>query len=231
MTDSSMLEFLEGASILSTGDFFKKFPGEPASTIYSRIQSLIKNGIIHRVGHGKYALGKTKGFCILIDDFERQLYSTIKEEFPYSDVVIWNLSTINNLLQHLVNFSLTMVDIERDSVESLYWFLRGKGYNVVTRKRMVDEISDYDGYVFIRPLVTSSPTECIDSMNTASIEKILVDLACDKEFESFQGSEIRHIYENAFNGLTINIDRLLRYAGRKEKRAYIGKILEQIKRQ
>lgn len=216
---------------VTTKDFFNKYPEDSAVAIYSRIRSLIKKGIIHRIGRGKYAIGASKEFLPTIDNKETQLYFQIKEEFPYSSLAIWNLSTLNSLLQHLVNINIAIIDIDRESVESLYWYLKGKGYNVVTRKRMFDGISEYNGYIFVRPIITSSPLCKNGTVVTASLEKILVDLACDKEFEPFQGSELYHIFENAYNEFTINSDRLLHYAGRKEKREYVNKILKHINRQ
>lgn len=61
--------------------------------------------------------------------------------------------------------------------------------------------------------------------------KKLVDLCTDKEFISFQGNEIYHIYENAFEAYTVNQQTMLRYAGRKSKREEIEKILKTINRQ
>jgi len=46
----------------------------------------------------------------------------------------------------------------------------------------------------------------------ASLEKILIDLATDKEFFPFQGNEIHSIYDSAFEKYTINESAMLRYA-------------------
>ena len=226
-----MPRYIGDATTFSTEDFFRKFPGEPAATIYSRIRRLIKQGFIHRIGRGRYAVGRAKEFIPVIDGEYKCLQADIKEEFPYSDMIIWSLSSINVLLQHMVNINLTIIDIDRDSVESLYWLLKGKGYNVITRKRMFDGLSEYDGFIFIRPLVTSAPKAEVDGVHSAAMEKILVDIACDKEFETFRGSELTHIFENAYDNFSVNTDRLLRYAGRKDKREYINTILKQINRQ
>lgn len=229
--DNKLSELINRSSTLATEDFFNKFPGEPSATIYSRIRQLIKRGKIQRVGRGQYAIGDTKEFKSSLDSTLTRLFQSVNDEFPYSELVIWKLSYINEMLHHLVNMDIIFIDIDRESVEPLYWYLKSKGYNVVTRKRMVDELSEYDGYIMVRPLVTSAPKIKDEGIVSPKIEKILVDLACDKEFESFQGSEIIHIYENAFNDYTINVDSLLRYADRKGKREHVANIINTIKRQ
>lgn len=229
--DYKLSELLESSSTFDTEDFFNKFPGEPSPTIYSRIRTLINKGIIHRIGRGKYSIGKSKYFRPSQDSFTGSLQETLKGEFPYSDFLIWRLSWINHLFQHLVDLDITFIDIDRECVESLYWFLKGKGYNVVTRKRMFDDLAEYKGFVILRPLVTSAPKLKTETVQSPAIEKILVDVACDKEFESFQGSEILHLFENAFNEYSINIDTLLRYADRKGKRTGVLKLINEIKRQ
>jgi len=62
-------------------------------------------------------------------------------------------------------------------------------------------------------------------------KKMLVDLCTDKEFVSFQGNEIYHIYENAFEAYTINEQTMLRYAGRKAKIEEVETVLKTINRQ
>jgi hypothetical protein len=65
----------------------------------------------------------------------------------------------------------------------------------------------------------------------ATLEKILVDWATDKEFFSFQGNEIFSIFKNAFDKYTINKSSMLRYASRKEKRANIAEMINTVNRQ
>jgi hypothetical protein len=61
------------------------------------------------------------------------------------------------------------------------------------------------------------------------IEKILVDLCADSDIFSFlQGSEMLNIFENALGKYTVNTNRLLRYAKRRNKEKDIRNILNQI---
>lgn len=80
-------------------------------------------------------------------------------------------------------------------------------------------------------MVTDSPIQKNESIYVATLEKILVDLCTDKEFISFQGNEIYHIYENALSAYTVNQQTMLRYAGRKTKREKVETVLRTINRQ
>ena len=81
----------------------------------------------------------------------------------------------------------------------------------------------------MRSVVTGSPTQLARNVPTTTIEKLLVDLFSDKEFEFLQGYELTHIFNNAFSKYTINIDKLLRYASRKAKREQISEFIKTIK--
>jgi hypothetical protein len=144
---------------------------------------------------------------------------------------VWELAMINLFSHNLINFNLLFVDIERDAVDAVCFKLKEKQHNVVNIRKTYDDISDLAGSVCIRPLVSHAPTDIQEQITVASLEKILVDLATDKEFFPFQGNEIFTIYENAFDKYTINESSMLRYAARKEKRDKIKEIISLIKRQ
>jgi hypothetical protein len=57
----------------------------------------------------------------------------------------------------------------------------------------------------------------------------LVDLYCDTDvLYAYQGSELKHILENAFREYTIQQDKLLRYADRRGKKEEIKRYLKKI---
>ena len=76
--------------------------------------------------------------------------------------------------------------------------MKEKLKNVVSIRKTNDDISDLAGSICVRPLVSHAPIHTQEQIPIASLEKILVDLATDKEFLPFQGNEIFSIYENAF---------------------------------
>ena len=230
-----LTEQLSGKSILSVQDihaFYKTGePSIPITTVRWRIFALVQQGILQRIGHGKYSFGKAKHYMPEVNAQMKQIGQTINERFPFIKYCQWELSPVNAFAQHLINFNVLFVDVERDAMESVYYELKETESKVMLVQNLYDNISEFADNVIVRPLVTESPIAKIENVYVASLEKILVDLYSDKEFVSFQGNEIYHIFERAFEAYTINEQTMLRYAGRKTKREEIETILKTINRQ
>jgi len=80
---------------------------------------------------------------------------------------------------------------------------------------------DIQNVIIVRHLVTEAPVQKIKTIPTVTIEKMLVDLYSDIDFEYLQGNELSFIFKNAFSKYTINENKLLRYANRKGKKEKI----------
>ena len=211
--------------------YSEKNPNIPQTTINWRIHILVQLGVIQRVGRGVYRLGKSNPFQIELSPQIKKIARNIKKEFPYTDFCVWELAVINLFSHNLINFNLFFIDVERDAVDAIYYKLKEKQKNVVNIRKTYDDISDLAGNICIRPLVSHAPLQMQEKIQVAALEKILADLATDKEFFPFQGNEIFTIYENAFEKYTINESSMLRYAARKEKRKNIKEIINAIKQQ
>ena len=61
----------------------------------------------------------------------------------------------------------------------------------------------------------------IDGVPGPSLEKLLVDIRRDKDFDYLAGEECSRMLENAFNMFPVNMTKLLRYAGRRGVRTEI----------
>jgi hypothetical protein len=91
-----------------------------------------------------------------------------------------------------------------------------------------DYFPDLQNLIVVRELITEAPIQTIKKIPTITIEKLLVDLFGDKEFEYLQGNELFIIYKNAFDKYTVNESKLLRYASRKGKRGKISNLLKKL---
>lgn len=228
-------ERLGGENTLSVQDirafYREQNPSIPSVTINWRIHTLVQQGVLQRVGRGKYSFGKARYFVPEVNARMKQIGQTINEKFPFIKYCLWELSPINAFAQHLINFNVLFVDVERDAVESVYYELKETGLKVMLLGNLYDSLSEFADTIIVRPLVTEAPIQKIESLYVITLEKMLVDLSTDKEFVSFQGNEIYHIYERAFESYTINEQTMLRYASRKSRRTEISTILETINRQ
>ena len=233
--NDNIKDYFGKQDVFYAADIFRFYSEQNQSvlqtTINWRLHSLERAGVIQRVGRGMYRLGKSNPFQMELRAQIKKIAQTVKKEFPYTDFCVWELATINFFSHNLINFNLLFVDVERDAVDAVYYKLKGNQKNVVHIRRTNDDISELAETICIRPLVSHAPLRVQEQVRVAALEKILVDLATDKEFFPFQGNEIYTIYENAFEKFTINQSCMLRYAARKEKRVQIQEIINTIKRQ
>ena len=117
--------------------------------------------------------------------------------------------------------------------EQVFLFLRETKNNVYlnpSTELLQNYVFQTDKMVYIvKNLISEAPITKVAEYNTISLEKLLVDLFCDKTiFEAYQGRELHYIYSNIFNQFSINIAKLLRYATRRGKKNEFEKTLNQI---
>ena len=91
--------------------------------------------------------------------------------------------------------------------------------------------TDFDRYIsgsdaiIIRPLISESPLQLVEGINTPTIEKVLVDIVGDVEFSFLQGSEINYVYTTIFERHNVNKKKLLRYASRRGRKEEVEKLI------
>lgn len=156
----------------------------------------------------------------------------IKRKFPFLNSCIWNTSVFNEFMQHQPGRFLTLVEVEKEAIQSVFYFLKDQQFQAYAKpsKEILEKYLPSKGKtIIIKSLATEAPVQEIDQITTTTLEKILVDVFCDNTiFSAQQGAEMRTIYEEAFRKYTINKDRLLRYAQRRNKKQEILKYLETI---
>lgn len=117
-----------------------------------------------------------------------------------------------------------LIEVERDSIESVFHFLKTSRYNVFIEpsQEMFDNyILGENKVIIVKSLISEAPVQNITNLNTVTLEKMLVDIFCDKSiFSAYQGNEMKTIFTNAYSKYTVNENKLFRYAnrrGQKEK--------------
>ena len=125
-----------------------------------------------------------------------------------------------------------LIEVEKDSIQSIFYYLKELNYAVFSDPTS-DIIEKYlpnnKDILIVKSLVTEAPTQNIKSIDTISLEKLLVDIYCDDViFAPQQGAEMRTIFETALTKYAINQSRMLRYASRKGKKESFTKYLNSI---
>lgn len=192
------------------------------STINWRIYALVQNGVFQRVGRGKFKFGKERNYLPDISSKMKSIYSKIKKEYPYTDICIWNTSSLNEFMIHQPFKFYYILEIEKEAMNSIFYFLKDINFSVFlepTTDILEKYTPDNKQIIIIKPLISEAPLISVKGIKTASIEKMLVDIFCDTiTFSAHQGSEMRRIFEIAFTKYTVNQSRMLRYASRRRKK-------------
>lgn len=179
-------------------------------------------GILQRIGRGRFTIGKGKSYFPEIPLAIKNIFKKLKAAFPYAKICIWNTFVINEFMQHQPNRFFVLVETDKETTNSIFYFLREikKPVFIEPTEDILEKYIVDDKEIFIvKSLVTEAPTQIISGVETVTIEKMLVDIFCnDVVFSAQQGAEMRIIFEEAFTKYTINLSKMLRYADRRRKK-------------
>ncbi|MBV6512440.1 MAG: hypothetical protein FMNOHCHN_01937 [Ignavibacteriaceae bacterium] len=195
-----------------------------------RIHFLVRSGVFQRIGKGKYVLGKGRSYFPEISGTLKTLFLRVTEEFPYSDVCIWNTSWFNEFMLHQPARFFTIIEISKETSEAAFYFLKDLKKQVFLEpdEEILEKYLSGDREAFVvKPLVTEAPTQIIKGVTTVTLEKMLVDIFCGEDiFAVQQGTELKTIFREALIKYTVNHSKMMRYADRRGKKEQLGRFLK-----
>lgn len=196
--------------------FLEKEPGLKIGTFKWRVYHLKEKGIIRSLKRGKYIFEARKIYTPPISNKLKKIYNLQKKQFPYMSISLWDTSWLNEFMIHQTIKSNIIVEVNRDSMNSVFGVMKSK-YGDVYLDPNKDEIKKYvlssDGAYVINPLLVNSPIFLKENVFVPKIEKILVDIFVDENlFIAYQGQERVNIFENVFDNYSVNLTTLFRYA-------------------
>lgn len=199
---------------------FREFePNLKQTTINWRIFSLVQSGIIDRVGRGKFSISTRDKFFPIVSRRIHDLNLTLKKKFPYLNTCLWDISILNEFMIHQPGLFYTIVEVEKDATESVFYFLKDRKHTVFINpsSQMLERYVQFDQHtIIVKNLITEAPTQLIEDVNTVTLEKVLVDMFCDTTlFSAQQGVEMRTIFQEAFRKYSLNTDKMFRYSARR----------------
>lgn len=224
--------------IISTDDLYKFCQSEEPSikktTVNWRIYELVQNGILQRIGKGKFVVGTSILYMPEMSSIEKRLNDAIRHEFPFVQYCVWHTSRLNEFLQHQTSFQCAVGEVEKEAVDSVYYAIKDRfdiTYKNPSRELAEDILASQKNSVVIKTLISEAPLQTVQNIPTSSLEKLLVDLYCDKKLFYFvKGNELANVFRNAFDKYTINQSKLLRYADRRQKKIKIDELIKSINR-
>ena len=203
--------------------------GFTPTTVNWTIREMARDGRLSRIGRGIYTAKGNQEFEYGVDDALKKLSSTISEEYPSIGKCLYKGDIIAPLLHHLSHNALTYIEVERPLTEILFHRMKDEGHRVYLKPtwELLQDYADLSSEgIIIKPLVSGSPLSTMDGVPVPTLEKMIVDTICDEDFSYLRGGEWEYMLENAFGTFSVNISRLLRYAGRRGKEEEISEAIK-----
>jgi hypothetical protein len=204
-------------------DFYRQFePDLKETTFRWRIYHLKVNKIITAIKRGLFTFSFKPIFKPEIGEVEKKISGKIEKQFDQLKYCIWSTKIAHEFMLHIPGKVITILQVEKDALEPVYSFLKEENIRNIFIEPEDKEIERYiygsENAIVLQSLVSKSPTQKVEKVSTTTLEKLIVDLYCDKKlFAAFQGSELVHILNNAYSRYSIDFTKLFNYSKRRRK--------------
>jgi hypothetical protein len=195
-----------------------------------RINRFKSKGIIVSVGRGWYRFNDKKIFEPEITPSLKKLSTKLKKGFPFLNYILWSSNWLNELTTLQLFRNVYVIEVEAGSEEAVFRTIKE---DFPFRTFLNPKENEWEYYkadsednIIVKTMISESPNVMNHTIKTAKLEKILVDLYCDKFWKPIFSSELSNIYMEACSDYTINFSTLLSYAGRRGKRKEIWEYIK-----
>jgi len=197
------------------------------------VHELKKQGILYSPQRGIFRLSNQKSeFRPYLQDKIHSINNIVKSEFNNINYCLWNTDWFNEFSIHQTSKNSIIVEVERDISKTLFYKLQDNGLTDIyinPDSNIFDNyIADKSESIIVKPLITKSPLQKYDNIIIPKLEKMLVDLFCEKYILiAYQGYEMKIIFENVINSYNLSYSSLLNYVRRRRKEAELKEYLKQ----
>ena len=208
------------------------YPNGSVRSMDTVLRQMVASGLLERIAYGHFRMNPdTKPlYAPSINTEMKELFRGIKERYPYAKFCIWQARTLSSFMQHIPSIDMLILETDRIAAEAVYEDVRNLAKDrMVLLRPTAQEIRLYavgTPSVLVKNYISESPVISVDSVTSASLEKILVDITIAPEFEFAQGAELYTIFKNADQMYRIGKKTMLRYAARRGKKEEIEQLIK-----
>ena len=190
------------------------------ASFYKKVEELVKNGQIIRVGRNVYSLPDDKrlAYEYKYSELAEEVAQEIAQQYPYVNFSIFEVVQLNDFVNHLIAHNVIFLSVEADIMDFVFETLRDKYPGKVLINPTVEIYHQYwsDNMIVLGKLTTEAPKGQKASWHTR-LEKMLVDIMAEPLLlASISRAEYPHIYEDAFDRYIVDENGLFRYASRRK---------------
>lgn len=190
------------------------------ASFYKKVEELVKNGQIIRVGRNVYSLPDDKRLTYeyRYSELAEEVAQEIAQQYPYVNFSIFEFVQLNDFVNHLIAHNVIFLSVEAEIMDFVFETLRDKYPGKVLINPTVEIYHQYwsDNMIVLGKLTTEAPKGQKASWHTR-LEKMLVDIMAEPLLlASISRAEYPHIYEDAFDRYIVDENGLFRYASRRK---------------
>ena len=195
--------------------------GASDTSLQKQLERLVAAGRLTKAGWGSYQLSTESKprYFLTLKPQTREMGTYLKQRYPLADFCLWDASSVIPFMLHVPNINMVIVDVERYLEGSFPDAIREKYSGVPVLPNPTREeffkFGSTSGCIVLHTLTTESPLDSFEGIPVPQIEKMLVDIVLNPEFDFLQGSELSRVYREAISSFDISRPRLLRYAQRR----------------
>lgn len=193
---------------------------------------MIKTSKIEHVGRNKYRrvtdIVNVTSYRNQYSETALQIISIMQEEFPLIECRIWELSWLNEFVNHQLGRNYIFLEVEKDGCEFVFDRIMSEFAGKVLLKPDQNQILRYgsNDSIIIDRLISESPKGKKEQYNLA-IEKLIVDLFANKRLkEMISFGDYPVALENIFTMYEVDQVKMFRYARRRNKEQELREFLK-----
>lgn len=232
-TSQNISKHFKGKTAVSTKELFDYLkscePELPDSTISGKIYLMKQAGELTHVSRGIYSFTSKAPFTPTISPAIKKLNGSIKKQFPFLNFCIWDTRWFNSFMLHQPGRFYMVIETEKEAVESLFNRLSEGRTDVFLdpdAEMLQRYVSHFQESVIVKSMISEAPVISMAPVQTASIEKLLVDCLAEKNLLTAQQSELEFIYNSVFEKYNVNINKARRYARRRDQLEELEKLMK-----
>ena len=192
------------------------------TTFRWRIYNLKRKKLIRPISRTDFTLLYKPVFKPDIGEAEQKIFALIEKGFKRLKKSVISTRIINEFMLHQPVRFFILVEVEKEALESVFYYLKDNGIRNVflqpEEKELQRYVNELDNAIILQSLVSKAPLQTVKKVSTTTLEKLLVDLFCDKKlFYTYQGSEMIFIFNNAYRRYSIDFTKLFSYAQRRNR--------------
>jgi hypothetical protein len=196
-----------------------------------RINQLKSTGQIHQSGRGLYSFISKPEFTPALSLKTKRLINRVEALVPELEIVVWETPMLAEIIEKPIEKHFIFFHTKRDRID----FLHGKMLDFSRptfpnpNKEIIEKyLLPLNEAIILLPLSTQTPVMKLNDFKTKTIEGLLVSACLVETILTPMGIDLNQLFSAAFSKYNVNESKLLRYAGRRDRRTEINELLKTI---